>query len=105
MSRRYRFLTNPRFFSFFTEKNMNLVQFFIIFITFTTVVNFWSFHFMRKDFRAREAQLKQDLIAANPEGRGLKAAENKRNGPPPIHPCVAKGLLRDGTDGSRGTNR
>lgn len=82
MSRRYRFLTNPRLFSFFTEKRMNLVEFFVIFLIFSVATNLLSFHLMRKDFRAREAQLKQDLKASSTEGRVLKAAETKRDGTP-----------------------
>ena len=90
MSRRYRFLTNPRLFSFFTQPSITPVQFFVLFVIVSVATNLLSFHFMRKDYKAREAQLKQDLTAAITEGRGLKAAETKRNGTAQSTPASIK---------------
>ena len=80
MSRRYRFLTNPRFFSFFTEKRMNLVEFFVIFVIFTTVFNILISNLERKQGRSREAALEARLAEARAEVRHLKAPAAKRNG-------------------------
>ena len=80
MSRRYRFLTNPRLFSFFTERRMNLVEFFFIFITFNTLVNLLFFYFDGKQDRAREATLEAMVAEARAEVQHLKVPAAKRNG-------------------------
>ena len=84
--RRYRFLTDPRIFSYFTEKRMNLVEFSIIFLIFTTVFNIFVLNVDRKQDKAREATLEARLAEARAEVRRLKAPAAKRNGPPPLRP-------------------
>ena len=89
--RRYRFLTNPRFFSFFTEKRMNLVEFFVTFVIFTTVFNIFVFNLDRKQDKAREATLEARLAEARSEVQRLKAPAAKRNGTAQSTPASIKG--------------
>ena len=91
MSRRYRFLTNPRFFSFFTEKRLNLVEFFLILITVTAGVHIMFFFYLDgKNERVREAILAERLAKAQSEVKHLKAAAAKRNGTPRSVPASIK---------------
>ena len=90
MSRRYRFLTDPRIFSYFTEKRMNLVEFFVSFVIFTTVFNFFVLHLDRQQDKAREATLEARLAEARSEVRRLKAPAAKRNGTAQSTPASLK---------------
>ncbi len=91
MSRRYRFLTNPRIFSFFTERKMNLVEIFFMFFLYSAVSALLVIHFVSKQDRAREATLEARVEKAEAEVRHLKAAETKRNGTPRAVPTSIKG--------------
>lgn len=94
MSRRYRFLTNPRIFSVFTERKMNLVEGFLLSV-FITITGSGLFHYLdSKHDKAREqaiiARFSQDLKDARAEVQRLKA-KNKRNGTPRSTPALLKG--------------
>ena len=91
MSRRYRFLTNPRIFSFFTERKMKLVEIFFMFFLYSAVSALLVIHFVSKQDRAREATLEARVEKAEAEVRHLKAAETNRNGTPRAVPTSIKG--------------
>ena len=80
MSRRYRLFTNPRFFSFFTEKRMNLVEFSVIFFFSVTVFNIFVFHLDSQYDKARVETLEARLAEARSEVQHLKSPAAKRNG-------------------------
>ena len=88
--RRYRFLTDPRIFSFFTEKRMNLVEFVVISVIFTTVFNFFVLHKDEELDKAREATLEARVEKAEAEVQRLKAPAAKRNGTPLSTPASLK---------------
>ena len=95
MSRRYRFLTNPRIFRVFTERKINLVEFFLcFFLTFTIGLVLFQYFDWKRD-KAREEALitrfSQDLADARAEIRVLKAGETKRDGTPRSTPALLKG--------------
>lgn len=75
-------MSRYRFLSFFTEKRLNLVEFFLILITVTAGVHIMFFYLDGKNERVREAILAERLAKAQSEVKHLKAAAAKRNGPP-----------------------
>ena len=79
MSRRFRFLTNPRIFSFFTEPRMNLVEFFVTFVVASTGLTFLFLHYDSEQDRIRESTLEARVEKARSEVQLLKA-EAKRKG-------------------------
>ena len=95
--RRYRFLTNPRFFSFFTEKRMNLVEFFVIFFFSITGFNIFVLSLDNKNDQAREATLEARLADARAEVRSLKASAAKQNGTSRSVPASLKVASETGT--------
>ncbi|MDE0399702.1 MAG: hypothetical protein OXL96_18065 [Candidatus Poribacteria bacterium] len=90
MSRRYRFLTNPRLFSFFTEPRMNLVEFFVTFVVASTGLTFLFLHYDSEQDRIRESTLEARVEKARSEVQLLKA-EAKRKGTPLSTPASLKG--------------
>ena len=97
MSRRYRFFTDPRIFSFFTEKRMNLVEFVVIFVIFTTVFNIFVWNVDKKRDKAREATLEARAEKARSEVQRLKAEAN-RNGTPRPASASLKGSSETETE-------
>ena len=90
MSRRYRFLTNPRFFSFFTEKRMNLVEFGFIFFFSVTFFNLFVLYFDSQYDKSRVEALQASLAEARAKVRYLKAQAAKRNGTAQSTPASLK---------------
>ncbi len=96
MSRRCRFFTDPRIFNAFTERRLNLVDFFIIFaVAFGTSMFLFDYLNMSL-YKDREAMLTQQLAEARAEVRRLKAAAAKRNGTPVSPPASIKGSSETG---------
>ena len=88
--RRYRFLTDPRIFSFFTEPCINRVQFFLTFIIVLPIFSFGMSFFQRGTEQEVHEKRMQALADARAEVRALKAAEAKRNSPPLSTPASMK---------------
>lgn len=82
MSRRYRFFTDPRIFSYFTEKKFNLVEFGISFIIFSIISSIFVLNIDKKQDKAREATLEAMVDEARSEVQRLKAEKTNRNGTP-----------------------
>ncbi len=89
--RRYRFLTNPRIFSFFTEPCINRVQFFLTFIIVLPTFSIGMSFLHRANERDVHEKLMQDLADARAEIRALKAAATQRNGTRLSSPASIKG--------------
>ena len=89
MSRRYRFLTDPRLFSFFTEPRMNLVEFFVTFVVMSVGLTLLFLHYDSKQDRIRESTLEARVEKARSEVQRLKA-EAKRKGTPQSTPASLK---------------
>ena len=90
MSRRYRFFTNPRIFSFFTEPRMSLVQYFFTVVLTSSMLMAFFFYYDREMDSIREAALVARVEKAEAEVRHLKAAAAKRNGTPQSTPASLK---------------
>ena len=90
MSRLYRFFTNPRFFSFFTEKRMNLAEIIPMLFLCCMLSGFFMIYFVSKQDRTREAVLVERVKAAEAEVQHLKAPETKRNGTAQSRPASLK---------------
>ena len=90
MSRRFRFLTDPRIFRFFTEPSITPVQFFVAFVILSVTFAALFVHFESKLDRARESRLRQDLAEARAEVRSRKAPAAKRNGTAQSTPASLK---------------
>lgn len=90
MRRRYRFFTDPRIFSYFTKKRMNLVEFFVSFVIFSTVFGIFVLNVDNKRDKAREATLEARVEKARSEVQRLKA-ESNRNGSPRSASASLKG--------------
>ena len=82
MSRRYRFFTDPRIFSYFTEKKFNLVEFGISFIIFSIIASISVLNIDEKQDKAREATLEAMVDEARSEVQRLKAEKTNRKGTP-----------------------
>ncbi len=81
MSRRYRFFTDPRIFSYFTKKRMNLVEFAVTFAIFSIVSNIFVLNIDEKRDKAREATLEARVDEARSEVQRLKTEANRKGTP------------------------
>ena len=90
MSRRYRLFTNPRLFSFFTEKRMNFAEVAGMFFIYSILFSFLVLYFDGKQDRAREATLEAMVAEARAEVQHLKAEAAKRKGTAQSRPASLK---------------